>query len=64
MFQFTIGELRQEIKLIFQKMWVWYLEKQANLKKWSEILKKNDLCDQKAQDQDMLRRNGLYWVMP
>ena len=37
MFQFTIGELRQEIKLIFQKMWVWYLEKQANLKKWSEI---------------------------
>ena len=47
----------------FSKKWVWYLQKQPNLKKHFEI-KKNDLSYQKAQDQEMVGPNPFQIQYP
>ena len=45
----------------FSKKWVWYLQKQPNLKKHFEI---NDLSYQKAQEQEMVGPNPFQIQYP
>ena len=51
------------MKLIFLRKVGVVPKRQPNLKKWFEI-EKNDFWHRKAQDQDMLGPNSLYWDMP
>ena len=70
-FKFQIGANQLKIKfcvgklsLFSPKIFVWYPERQPSLKIWVKIKKKNDLCDRKAQDEEMVRPNTLHILNP